>query len=243
MVAAEVGLLAMLVWIGSRAPFAVRGGMAALPHRLVVAPPLDCVALAAHRVALVLAAWLTLVTLVPLLAAITRRPGALAMSMRISPIGVRRLVAAAIITVGTVATAPGVPAGAQPRSGTRAEREAGGPAVVSVRDGRADPGTTTTTGTDTTTGTTTARALTAGVSTIPAASATRPGTVTVASGDSLWTLTRDAVARESGRDPATIGSDEIAPRWAQMCDANRDRLWSGDVNVLAPGEEVVIPPG
>jgi hypothetical protein len=193
-------------------------------------------ALAAHRVALVLAAWLTLVTLVHLLVARTPRPRAIAVSVRLTPIAVRRLVAAAMITAGTVAAAaPGAPAGAEPRSGTGSERNRGGPVVVSVRDGRADPGT---------------NAAAAAAPVTPATPAGLPlgngavaDAVTVSTGDSLWTLTRDALARESGRDPATIGNDEIAPRWGHVCDANRDRLRSGDVNVLAPGEEVVIPPG
>jgi nucleoid-associated protein YgaU len=66
--------------------------------------------------------------------------------------------------------------------------------------------------------------------------------VTVAPGDSLWALTRAAVARETGRGPSAVGDDEVAPRWVRVCAANRDRLQSGDVNVLAPGEAVVIPP-
>jgi hypothetical protein len=247
-VAAEVGLLALLVWSASRPPFAVPGGMGALPHQIAVAPPLDGLALAAHRIALVLAAWLTLVTLVHLLVARTPRPRALAVSVRLTPIVVRRLVAAAMITAGTVATAvPGAPAGAEPRSGTGSERNRGGPVVVSVRDGRADPGTNAAAAAAPVTPATPAGLHLGNGAVADAVSGSSAGSVsssvTVSTGDSLWTLTRDALARESGRDPATIGNDEIAPRWGHVCDANRDRLRSGDVNVLAPGEEVVIPPG
>ncbi len=253
-VAAAVGLLAALVRSAGRAPFAVPGDLRALPHRLAVAAPLDAVAVVAHRVALVLTAWLTLVTVGHLVAALARRPRALRISERFTPLALRRLVAAAVVTAGTVAaTGPWAPAGADPRPGAGSAGAVGEGTVVTVRNGRAGPDAAATNGATANGAPATPTTVPAGVGVgsaeravvpvIPLTRATGGTAVTAAPGDSLWTLTRDAVARETGRDPGAVGSDEIAPRWVLVCDANRDRLRSGDVNLLAPGEEVVIPPG
>ena len=253
----------VLGYSAGQAPFALTGDLGALPdrfaHRLVVAPPIDAVALVAHRVALVLTAWLTAVTVAHLLSALAGRPRARRVSARFTPHAVRRLVAAAVVTAGTVtATGPWAPAGAEPRSGAVPGVGGGDPPVVTVRDGRAPPDATTAFGTPAPpTTVAVAPAAPAGPvgrspvtpTTVVAGIAGAGDTggnvthVTVAPGDSLWTLTRDAIARETGRDPHTIGGDELASRWVRVCEVNRDRLRSGDVNVLAPGEDVVIPPG
>ena len=54
----------------------------------------------------------------------------------------------------------------------------------------------------------------------------------VATGESLWSIARDRV----GADPATLDR-----YWRALCDANRAVLRSGDVNLIHPGETVVLP--
>jgi nucleoid-associated protein YgaU len=72
----------------------------------------------------------------------------------------------------------------------------------------------------------------------PAASTT---TYTVVAGDSLWTI----AATHLGATVAAGGvpsADEIAPYWRAVCDANRATLRSGDLNLIYPGEQVLVPP-
>jgi len=73
----------------------------------------------------------------------------------------------------------------------------------------------------------------------PAAS---PGTIVVERGDNLWDLAATALARATARDRADLGDDEIAAYWQLVCDANRDTVQSGDVNLVYPGEVVRLPP-
>jgi hypothetical protein len=65
--------------------------------------------------------------------------------------------------------------------------------------------------------------------------------VEVAVGDNLWLIAVSAVARETGREPGTVTDDEVARYWRVVCDVNRDRLRSGDVDLIYPGEVVVLP--
>jgi len=59
-----------------------------------------------------------------------------------------------------------------------------------------------------------------------------PTTHVVVAGESLWSIARDRV----GPDDAVL-----LPYWRALCDANRATLASGDVNVIHPGETVVLP--
>jgi hypothetical protein len=54
----------------------------------------------------------------------------------------------------------------------------------------------------------------------------------VATGESLWSIARDRV----GPDPAAVSD-----YWRALCDANRGALPSGNVNLIHPGETVVLP--
>jgi nucleoid-associated protein YgaU len=60
----------------------------------------------------------------------------------------------------------------------------------------------------------------------------------VAEGDTIWTIARDHLAAGSG-EPTT---QEVAEYVAQVVEANRDRLVSGDPDLLYPGEMIVLPP-
>ena len=69
----------------------------------------------------------------------------------------------------------------------------------------------------------------------PAAAATASPTASVHvvdDGESLWSIARDRV----GGDPAALDG-----YWRALCDANVRALPSGDVNLIHPGETVVLP--
>ncbi|MEX1008240.1 MAG: hypothetical protein WD271_10410 [Acidimicrobiia bacterium] len=67
-------------------------------------------------------------------------------------------------------------------------------------------------------------------------------TVVVAPGDNLWDLSASALASETGRERGTLENDEVARYWRTVCDANRETLRSGNVNLIYPGEVVALPP-
>jgi nucleoid-associated protein YgaU len=63
----------------------------------------------------------------------------------------------------------------------------------------------------------------------------------VVPGDNLWTIARDQLAEARG------GADEpilhkVAAYWLRVVEANRDRLVSGDPDLIYPGERTVLPP-
>ena len=60
----------------------------------------------------------------------------------------------------------------------------------------------------------------------------------VAEGDTLWTIARDHLAAGPG-EPT---SQEVAEYVARVREANRERLVSGDPDLLYPGETIVLPP-
>lgn len=64
-------------------------------------------------------------------------------------------------------------------------------------------------------------------------------TVVVRPGDHLWDLAARRMTDVLGRPAA---DHEIAPYWLQVMSANRDRLASGDPDLISPGEVIVLPP-
>ena len=58
-------------------------------------------------------------------------------------------------------------------------------------------------------------------------------------GATLLTPNRNELESGVGRP---LRDDEIGSYWITVCDANRSSLRSGDVNVVYPGEVVVLPP-
>jgi nucleoid-associated protein YgaU len=63
----------------------------------------------------------------------------------------------------------------------------------------------------------------------------------VVAGENLWTIARDHLARaRSGADEPT--TREVAAYWLRVVEANRNRLRSGDPDLIYPGERTVLPP-
>ncbi|HEV8426069.1 MAG TPA: LysM peptidoglycan-binding domain-containing protein [Actinomycetes bacterium] len=67
-------------------------------------------------------------------------------------------------------------------------------------------------------------------------------THTVVAGDSLWTIARDRLAEASGGGSGEPTNREVADYWARVKEANRDRLRSGDPDLIDPGEKIILPP-
>lgn len=61
-------------------------------------------------------------------------------------------------------------------------------------------------------------------------------------GDDLWSIAATQLAQISGRPIASLSNAEVAAYWQRVCDANRSRLHSGDVNLIYPGEQIALPP-
>lgn len=61
----------------------------------------------------------------------------------------------------------------------------------------------------------------------------------VVAGDHLWKLAAERMEEVLGRPPTRA---EVAPYWVEVVEANRDRLRSGDPDLIFPGEEIVLPP-
>jgi nucleoid-associated protein YgaU len=64
----------------------------------------------------------------------------------------------------------------------------------------------------------------------------------VVPGDNLWTIARDHLAEVRGRPSAELSDHEIAAYWLRVVQANRNRLRSGDPDLIYPGERTVLPP-
>jgi nucleoid-associated protein YgaU len=72
-----------------------------------------------------------------------------------------------------------------------------------------------------------------------AAKAGTPNAVTVAAGDHLWKISRTYLERVIG-EPADIR--QVSRLWREVIAINRDRLRSGDPDLIYPGETIVMPP-
>jgi nucleoid-associated protein YgaU len=60
----------------------------------------------------------------------------------------------------------------------------------------------------------------------------------VVEGDTIWTIAQDHLA--AGSDEPT--AQEVAEYVARVMEANRDRLQSGDPDLITPGETIILPP-
>jgi nucleoid-associated protein YgaU len=63
----------------------------------------------------------------------------------------------------------------------------------------------------------------------------------VVDGENLWTIAQDHLAEaRGGADEPTLR--EVAAYWLRVIEANRNRLRSGDPDLIYPGERTVLPP-
>lgn len=62
--------------------------------------------------------------------------------------------------------------------------------------------------------------------------------VVVESGDHLWKISQTHLDRVLGR---RARAEEVAPYWVAVIDANRDRIRSGDPDLIYPGEVITLP--
>jgi hypothetical protein len=220
LVALEVAVVVALAHLGHRPPFMIPWG--ALGDWLHSTDPVDAVAALVRVTALAATAWLLAVTLacalVDLAAPPTTAGGLHAQVRRATPRAIRRVVdRALLVAVVGVATAPSAAHAATP----------------GVRDGRAAP-TSVVQAPSTRAPTPAPAAPSAGVS----LTAT---TVTVGPGDDLWRLAATRLAAATNRPRADLADAEIARYWVAVCEANRGVVRSGDVNLVYPGEVLVLP--
>jgi hypothetical protein len=184
------------------------------------AEPIDALASAVRVVALATASWLLATTLAYLVASVSRLPRVVRTCALLTPSGVRRAVdavCAASVLVGALAA----------------------PVAADVRDGRAVE----TRPVETRPVETPAPVYAAAPASAPPPPTTAPrAEVEVLAGDNLWVIAADALARATGRARDAITDDEVAPYWRALCDLNRDRVRSGDVNLVYPGEVLLLPP-
>lgn len=234
------------------------------------ADPVDALAAGARLAALAFAWWLAVTTAAYALARVAHVPTAVRTLHVVTPAAVRLIVDRALVA-SLLAGALHVPALPALRTSTAAVAAEPAPASVEVRTGRSPTAVAPEAGIATTTAPTAPPATgprpapapspSAAPSTTPAAATPSPPapaagpeheqvalpdarvrSVVVRPGDNLWGLAAEALAAATGRPRATLGDAEIAPYWRTVCDANRASLRSGDVNLIYPGERVVLPP-
>ena len=240
LLAGEVAAVVLLARLGRREPFAIP--FDDVGNWVRATDPADAVVALIRLVALVAAGWLLLTTLIYMAARATDTSRALrALEWATLPT-VRRVVDRALVFVAVGALV-------SPASAVRLASSSS--TAGTVRDGRSGSSVSTTPaptpapGPTPTTPATTRPTTTPAIARVPAAPTssigTRDSAVVVAPGDNLWSLAAAQLAATTGRARATLDNGEIARYWVVVCDANRARVRSGDVNLIYPGELIVLP--
>jgi hypothetical protein len=242
LLAAESVAVVAVHRLGARAPFDLP--LTALDPWLR-ATPADALAAALRLAALGVVWWLFAATALYIAAAVVGRRGrgrvartAGALSARVTPRAIRVAVDRALATSITVGALL-VPAGAR-----AVAADDPSPSVsVDVRDGRGEGSITSLPTEPIEPGPPPQTTSEASPPALPTTSHTpEPSFVVVVPGDNLWSLSADALARATGRAHHVLTDDEIARYWIAVCNANRGALRSGDVNLIYPGEVVLLPP-
>jgi hypothetical protein len=219
LLAGEAAAVAALARLGRRPPFRVP--LTDLGGWLRSTPPTDALAAALRVVALLVACWLLAATVVYALACLARVPRA---ARWLVPAALRRVVdGAVVVAVAGALVAPAAVAAADPTPVTVSVRDGREPVAVSASVAAPDP------------------PPSPGTSDATPAAAARAADVVVVPGDDFWVLATARAAADLGRDPASLTAAEVAPYWQRVCDANRDRIRSGDVDLIYPGEVVTLP--
>jgi hypothetical protein len=63
--------------------------------------------------------------------------------------------------------------------------------------------------------------------------------IIISPGDNMWTLAESRLHEVIGRPPTDA---ETGPYWRRVVQANRDRIRSGDPDLIFPGEVLILPP-
>lgn len=257
--AVVVGCAAAIPWLRSlgTAPWA-RIDTAA-PLRWLTATPAEDVVAALLRIAALALCWWLVGAL--LLAVCTRLVGwrpALAVADRLSPAVVRRVAdrltgamllvssvlgtpAAALASPGSTdvptGTAAFVPPGTVPPTASPVDAEAEGdqggdrlPPALSVPVTGPPPDVAPPVGDPGSAQRRTAR---------PAVG--EAGRVRVRPGDHLWSIALAELVRRRGTGADDLATADVAAYWAAVVEHNRDRLRSGDPDVVLPGETILLP--
>jgi nucleoid-associated protein YgaU len=74
---------------------------------------------------------------------------------------------------------------------------------------------------------------------VPSPAPAAPTTWTVEPGDSFWSIAEEVLADAWGRPPSDA---EVDPYWRALIAANRDRITSGNPDLIFPGQTFLLPP-
>lgn len=219
----EIGSIVLLTHLGA-APF-MHVDLSDLQRWFRETAPLDALMASIRIVVLAGAWWLLVATVVSTIVAPERRVP------RFLRIGLVRHLAAATMAVtlsGTVGFTPAIAMSSQPVAVTVDASGAVLPVGATIRP-------TAQTG-QVATGT---FAGASDTDDAPSAFLAVNGTtVTVAPGDSLWTISRRHLT-EMGADAS---GRRLAAYWSAVVARNRDRLISGNPDLIYPGETILLPP-
>lgn len=75
----------------------------------------------------------------------------------------------------------------------------------------------------------------------PPAANEATATYVVEPGDNLWTIAERQVVRMTGTSEAEVAAEQVLRYWVRLQEANRDRLRSGNPDLIFAGEELVLP--
>jgi hypothetical protein len=67
-------------------------------------------------------------------------------------------------------------------------------------------------------------------------------TISVVEGDNLWTIALERLKEDLGAGAREPTDREVADYLEQVTEVNRDELPSGDPDVIAPGDKILLPP-
>lgn len=217
-------------------------------------PPEAAVLAAVRLIAVAVASWLTVSTLLYAVALATRIPTLIRGVRWITLPGVRRVLDALVATTvvasstlavpGMASATEGPPVGAAPRPtpampyrphpagdgiatpSPPAPVPSSKPRYVPEAAGNPVP----------VPATLEARRPTAAPTPVPA-----PNTYVLRRGDNLWSVAGRRVAEHTGKRATDLTTREIGRYWVRLLDVNAPHLRSGDPNVVYPGETVLLP--
>ena len=227
------------------------------PGEVIGAPPDEAIFGAIWLLSVSITVWVTLSTVLSVFAYLTRLPAAIRAVEWMTVPPIRRLArrsAALILAVGTLSMTPVAGAtelppvpfrvsdgqavtGTARSTGTPAETPAGIAIPVPLRAGEDASGFRADLLRDATAiGVAVPVPLQAGET----SSDRQVGSVTytVRPGDDLWSITAAHMTRQQGNPPAVSGLTEL---WQKVVDLNRDRIRSGNPDLIFPGETLVLP--